>query len=71
MTKLLCFECGSEDFETREVIVRQEFRVESLDVIAPVSICVHCRRQTLGPGQADELIKRTRAMSHNPKLRST
>jgi putative zinc finger/helix-turn-helix YgiT family protein len=56
---MLCFKCKSEEFETREIKVHQEFRGEHFDVVTPVSVCKECGWQTLGAGQVDELRKQT------------
>jgi len=56
---MICFKCNCEEFAVQTAIVRQEFRGEQLDVNTPVSVCQACGWQTLGPGQTDELRKRT------------
>jgi putative zinc finger/helix-turn-helix YgiT family protein len=56
---MICFKCKGEEFVTQTASVRQEFRDEQLDVTTPVCVCSACGWQTLGPGQTDELRKRT------------
>ena len=56
---MICFKCKGEEFVTQTANIRQEFRDEQLDVTTPVCVCSACGWQTLGPGQTDELRKRT------------
>jgi putative zinc finger/helix-turn-helix YgiT family protein len=56
---MICFKCNGEEFAVQTAVIRQEFRGEQLDVNTPVRVCQTCGWQTLGPGQTDELRKRT------------
>lgn len=57
---MICFKCDSEKFVLRDdAIVEQEFKGETLQVRTPVMACEKCGWQALGPGQLDELRKRT------------
>lgn len=57
---MICLRCQNEEFRVNPgASVEQEFRGETFSVIAPVSECTQCGWQTLAPGQADELMRRT------------
>ena len=58
--KLICLRCDHEEFVLKaDAEVEQEFRGETLTVRAPAMACGKCGWVTLGPGQLDELRKRT------------
>ncbi|SRR6266542_3963917 len=57
---MICVQCENEEFVLKpEAELEQVFRDETLKVIAPVMVCKKCGWITLGPGQLDELRKRT------------
>jgi putative zinc finger/helix-turn-helix YgiT family protein len=57
---MICIKCDNEVFADKpNAIIEQEFRSERLQVKMTASACTKCDWQTLGPGQMDELRKRT------------
>ena len=58
---MICFRCDNEtDFEIKEVDVLQDYCGSTLKVKTPITECKCCSWQSLGKGQVDELIKRTK-----------
>ena len=57
---MLCLKCNSEEFVLRnDLKIEQVFRGETFEVESPLMVCKLCGWQAFGPGQADELRKRT------------
>jgi len=54
---MICFKCISDQFEVRRATVSQEFRGENFELNANLCVCKACGWRTLGPGQADDLLK--------------
>ncbi len=58
---MLCFRCGGEHFVKKMADVEQLYRGNTYIVNTPVSECVDCGWQGMDNGEADELVKRTKA----------
>ena len=57
---MICVRCENEDFVLKpDTTLQQEFRGEALKVVAPAMACAKCGWVTFGPGQVDDLRKRT------------
>ena len=57
---MICVRCENEEFAlVPEAELEQDFRGETLKVAAPSMVCTKCGWTMLGPGQLDELRRRT------------
>ena len=57
---MICLRCNNEEFAVKpDAELEQEFRGETMKVVTPAMACTNCGWITIGPGQLDELRRRT------------